>query len=86
MSKKLIIGLLTIWGVLLLSGTAVYAVTHLPNTENIFTISDVDDCDNGIGGSTRCATISTFKHNGNRCYVIANRNGGVETMSCVRFE
>lgn len=82
--KKLIIG---IAAVLVLStiGAGVHAARFIPDTENIFNTANSEDCDRGFG-SQRCSTVSTFKHNGNRCYVLKNANNDAQSISCVRFE
>ena len=62
------------------SSVAVIAVSRLNTTENIFTVDQLEGSD---------STVSTFKHNGNRCYVVSGNGGynsGANGISCVRFE
>lgn len=86
MSKiKLAVTLIAV--AIIASGATAYARTvYLPWTVNIMSISDVEDSSNGY----RKPTVSTFEHNGNRCYVVnsdANNTtaqDNIITISCVR--
>jgi len=60
-------------------GTVVAKEVLLPETENIFTVADAE---------RRTSTVTTFKHGGNRCYVVTDVGGGehdIRGISCVRF-
>lgn len=83
--KRITLATFIVLALVVLSGATAYAVTYLPKTDNIFNISNIDDCDTGFG-QTRCATISTFRHNGNRCYVLTDRDNKPSSISCIRFE
>lgn len=88
MKKKLSVFAVGLLVALVASTGTVLAVQFIPKTENIFTVNELDDCENGLGGSMSCNTVSTFKHNGNRCYVVSTGSGtgGNPAISCVRYE
>ncbi len=83
MNKKIVASVLVVAGAFLLGGVSVKAISYLPWTKNIYSVSRAEE---SICNGVSCVppTVSVFDDADNKCYVVAYDSSTKYAISCVK--